>query len=81
MIIKLKITFLLVIIFFCVENIQAADVRWNDFGIFGVGQILNNGDARYDANPILRDSDLDENLTFNVLSVVGLQADVKIADG
>ena len=64
---KLKIVLLMMISVFCMVNTHAAEVRWSGFGTLGAGQTLNSDDARYDANPILRDGDLDENLTFNVL--------------
>lgn len=81
MTIKLKISSLLATAVFCVANTHAAEVQWGGFGTLGAGQTLNSDDARYDARPMLNDGDLDDKLTFNVLSVVGLQADVKISDG
>jgi len=61
-------------------SVQAADVRWSGYGTFGAGQVLDD-DARYDANPILIDGDLEDKVSYSVLSQIGLQADVSLGDG
>ncbi len=63
-------------------SVQAADIRWSGFGTFGVGQTLNGDGVTYNANEIvLNRGDLDDYLTFDALSIVGLQSNINLDHG
>ena len=63
-------------------SVQAADIRWSGFGTIGAGQTLNGDGVSYNANPmVVNNGSLDDSLTFDSLSVVGLQANVNLDHG